>query len=421
MEKLTVVGLGFIGLPTSSLFATSGFQVAGVDADAKVIRQIENNSHIEQEPGLKTLVGAALKSGNLNLQTQPQKSDAFIIAVPTPLKEDSPDLTHVEEAAASIAPCLDIGDLVILESTCPPGTTENLVAPILESSGLEAGRDFFLAHCPERVLPGKLLTEMVESGRVIGGINRQSAKKAKNLYKEIVEGPISLTTATNAEFVKIIENTYRDVNIAFANELSRMSEDLKIDIHETIDLANKHPRVNIHKPGPGVGGHCIPVDSKFLKEYYDDANSVIESSRRINSNQPEYTIHKIEKALSSSDGGRITLLGASYKGNVEDTRNSPTINIMELLKKAGYEVSIYDPLAKDFPFELSNFENAFSDTNCIVLLTDHEIFTEIDIKQVGELVSDKIIIDTRNFLNHDRWNQEGFQTRVIGINSNYSG
>ncbi|MHC5037578.1 MAG: nucleotide sugar dehydrogenase [Planctomycetota bacterium] len=279
-EHITVIGLGYIGLPTASILATHGFRVTGVDIDEGVLKGIgEGRVHID-ESGLSILVKAAVKSGNLTVSPEAPPSDAFIIAVPTPLVEDTlrADISHVETAAGKVAKVLAKGNLVVLESTSPPGTTEDVVIPKLSESGLKAGEDFSVAYCPERVLPGRILTEMVENNRIIGGIDDRSRRAARELYASFVEGEIVLSDPKTAEVVKLVENSFRDTNIAFANELSAACESLGIDVQEVIALANKHPRVQVLNPGPGVGGHCLPIDPWFLHEKAPDLTSITTSS-----------------------------------------------------------------------------------------------------------------------------------------------
>ena len=266
-NTLCVLGLGYIGLPTASTFATHGLRVIGVDVDRHVVDALRNSEVHIYEPGLRTLVQAAIHSGNLVVSEVPETADAFVIAVPTPLSEGDDkqaDLSYVIAASEMIVPHLRQGNLVVLESTSPPRTTLDVVAPILERSGLEAGSDFHLAYTPERVLPGQILRELIENARVIGGIDRTSAEAGRDLYAIFVRGEILLTDATTAEMVKLMENTYRDINIAVANEFAHVADRLGVDIWEAIELANRHPRIDILRPGPGVGGHCISIDPWFL-------------------------------------------------------------------------------------------------------------------------------------------------------------
>ena len=299
MKKICILGLGYIGLPTAAMFATHGMKVNGVDINKKIVDVLNNGDIHIKEPGLKSLVQAAIKSENLSVNCQPEPADAFIIAVPTPFKHDEygeyegkryklADMGAVTSAAEAIIPHLRQGNLVILESTSPPKTTIELVAPILEKSGLIAGEDFYLAYSPERVLPGQILRELIENDRVIGGINLTSAEKGKELYATFVKGNIVLTDSTTAEMVKLMENTFRDVNIAIANEFSQLADRFGVDVWEAISIANRHPRVNILKPCIGVGGHCISVDPWFLVEAAPDQANLIYWSRQANDAQPGF-------------------------------------------------------------------------------------------------------------------------------------
>ena len=415
MKKICVLGLGYIGLPTASIFATHGFDVLGVDVAPLVVSTISGgNVHIE-EPGLKTIVQAATNSGNLKASLEPEPADAFIIAVPTPFtRERTADLTHVEAAARSIVGLLKRGNLVILESTVPPGTTTNLLGPILAESGLTLGDDLYLTYCPERVLPGRILKELIGNDRLVGGINRRSAEIAAGLYGSFVEGEIFLTDATTAEMAKIIENTYRDVNIALANEVAVLSEKLGINAWEVIELANRHPRVNLHSPGPGVGGHCIPVDPWFIVERFPDHARLIKMSRMINEAMPEYIVKLIGEATAKIAEPKVTLLGMAYKGNVDDTRESPAQTIVSLLRESGYAVNVYDPHVKRSTIELSDLERAFSNSDCVVLVTDHDEFRYLDPSELGKLMRTRIAIDTRNCLNTENWQKAGFTVHLLG-------
>jgi len=344
--KICVLGLGYIGLPTASTFATHGVQVVGVDVNQQVVDVLRNGEIHIHEPGLRTLVQAAFHSENLRVTDQPEPADAFIIAVPTPITpEKHADMRYVVAAAESIVPHLGAGNLVMLESTSPPRTTVDLLAPILERSGLKAGEDFFLAYSPERVLPGKILQELIENARVIGGINRVSSEAGRDLYSLFVRGEILLADATAAEMVKLMENTYRDTNIALANEFSRLGLFYGVDIWRAIEIANLHPRVNILKPGPGVGGHCVSVDPWFLVEGAPALTPLIRQAREVNDAQPENVIALVEGTLGDLKGRRITALGLSYKPDVDDLRESPAIEIVQALVGKGAEILFHEPFA----------------------------------------------------------------------------
>lgn len=417
MKTITVLGLGYIGLPTASVLATHGCTVHGVDISDHVVGIINKGDiHIE-EPGLKTLVQAAINSGNLRAWTKPQPADVYILAVPTPITgEKSADLSCVEAAARAIVPILKQGDLVILESTSPPGTTVDFLCPILAESGLKLGEELFVAHCPERVLPGKIIRELIQNTRIIGGINERSARMARDIYSAFVEGDIHLTDATTAEMVKIMENTYRDVNIALANELARIAPGLNINAWEVIRFANLHPRVNLHAPGPGVGGHCISVDPWFVVEKFPQTARLISQARHINDGMPEYTCRLLLDTVKHIERPKITVLGITYKPDVDDVRESPALRLIELLgEHPDVYLSVYDPHVRHFEHELSGFEAAFRDSDCIVLMVDHAEFKYINPRQVGNLMRSKHVLDTRNALNRDEWQEAGFRYRLLGV------
>ncbi len=333
-EKICILGLGYIGLPTASTFATHGIHVLGVDVNPEIIETLRSGGLHIQETGLREALKEALDSGNLTVSTQPEEADAFLIAVPTPFLEDQvgeyegvqyklADMRAVTSAAEAIVPYLRKGNLVVLESTSPPRTTIDLVQPILERSGLKAGSDFHLCYSPERVLPGQILRELIENARVIGGVTPESARLGADLYATFVRGEIIQTDATTAEMVKLMENTYRDVNIAIANEFSRLAEKFGVDVWEAISLANRHPRVKILRPGPGVGGHCISVDPWFFVESAPELTPLILNARRVNDGQPHFVVEKVRQALGSLEGKHIAVLGLAFKPDVDDLREVP--------------------------------------------------------------------------------------------------
>ena len=421
MKRISVLGLGYIGLPTASILAAHGFQVAGVDVSPQVVEIVNKGGiHIE-EPGLKTLVQAAVNSGNLKAYTSPQQAEVYIIAVPTPITEEKKaDLSYIASAARAILPQLKAGDLVILESTSPPGTTKDFLCPILAESGLKLGEELYVAHCPERVLPGKIIKELIQNIRIIGGITEQSARLAKQVYASFVEGDIHLTDATTAEMVKIMENTYRDVNIALANEMAQLCQPLGINAWDVRRFANLHPRVNIHTPGPGVGGHCISVDPWFIVERFPETAKIIHQARKINDSMPEFTYRMLEKAvekiqLPAGEKLKVALLGVTYKSDVDDVRESPALEIIHQIEQnPNMALSIYDPHVKTFSHELSGVEAAFRDADVILLAVDHAEFKFINPKQVARSVRHKVVIDTRNALNEEDWHAAGFEYHLLG-------
>jgi len=414
MNNVCIIGLGYIGLPTAVMFASVGYKVTGVDVKKEVLATLKGGSCHIDEPGLNQLLKEVINSGKLSLSPKPVESDVFIIAVQTPIlnpKSEIPlaDLGYVKAAAMSITPVLRDGNLVVLESTSPPGITEEVLIPVLERSGLKAGDDFHVAYCPERVLPGKIMEEIVHNARIIGGIDELSARKAEELYRSFVEGEIYLTDAKTAEMVKLAENTFRDVNIALANELSRICNELGIDTREVIEFANKHPRVNILKPGPGVGGHCVAVDPWFIVERAPKESKLIKTARKINDSQPYYVFQRVKELVVEMGNPKIAILGMAYKGNVGDIRRSPALEVIALLKGEGYEVSIYAPYVKGY----ERVEGVFDDADCIVLLTDHTLFKELNPMLISPLVRSKIIFDTRSILDKEKWESAGFKVETL--------
>jgi UDP-N-acetyl-D-mannosaminuronic acid dehydrogenase len=419
-QSVCVLGLGYIGLPTASTFAKAGLNVIGVDVDQQVLEGLrEGDIHIH-EPGLHELAQEALDSGNLSLSDHPTEADAFVIAVPTPVTEDNKaDLRHVMEAAEAIAPYLRKGNLVILESTCPPRTTIDQVAPVLESSGLSAGSDFLLAYTPERALPGHILRELVENIRVIGGIDPASAEAGKDLYRTFVNGEILLTDATTAEMVKLMENTYRDINIAVANEFAQMAERLGVDVWEAIRLANEHPRVEILQPGPGVGGHCIAVDPWFLVEATPDLAPLIQQAMAVNDGQPMHSANLIKQALGGLHGKRIAALGLSYKPNVGDLRESPALEIVNILVRSGAEVHTFEPYDQAASVAGAAAEDslnaALHEADAIVLLVNHRELVELDPNQVARPMAGRVAVDLRGAWEAEPWRAAGFEISTLGV------
>ncbi len=412
IKNICVLGLGYIGLPTALLLADSGYNVNGVDINKKVIDIINRGKVPFNEPGLEELLIKV--KNNFTPSTEVRSADVFLIAVPTPLEKSIrvADLRYVRSAAEMVYPHLKRGNLVILESTVPPGTSERLVIPILEKSGLEIG-EFYFAYCPERAIPGRTLYEMVNNDRVVGGYNKTSAELAKEVYSSFVRGKIYTTDIKTAEFVKLIENTYRDVNIALANEFAQIAEDCGINVWEAIELANKHPRVNILSPGPGVGGHCIAIDPWFLTENSTRCRMVL-LAREINDFMPNHVLQIVRSLLRDIRDPTITVFGVAYKGNIDDTRETPALKFIKLAENEGYTVRIYDPYVKDFEYDILDLGDSVKGSDCIVIITDHEVFRDIDPKKIANLMRTKNIVDTRNLIDHEKWRKAGFRVRVMG-------
>lgn len=414
-QKIVVVGMGYIGLPTASMLATKGHEVVGVDICSDVVNTINSgNIHIV-EPDLDILVRSAVNSGKLRASLEPTEADTFIIAVPTPFKSTStnpkaPDITCVEAATRAIASWLRPGNLIILESTSPVGTTErirdivNEIRPDMKNS--TSADPVYIAHCPERVLPGQIIRELVDNDRIIGGINDASARKARELYRSFCNGDILLTDSKTAEMAKLVENSFRDVNIAFANELSIICDRLGINVWEMIRLANRHPRVNILRPGPGVGGHCIAVDPWFVVASAPEEARLIRTAREVNDYKPHWVVDKIRAAISTwktlsagtvSAEPVIGCLGLAFKANIDDLRESPALEITrEVIANNFGRVMACEPnLGKSYEeLTLYELDDVLSTADILVILVDHDEFKSIE----RGSISQKLIVDTRGII-----------------------
>ncbi len=409
--KICVLGLGYIGFPTSLLLAEAGHEVTGVDIDEEKVEQLKNGELPFEEPGMEKLFQNA--KDNFKAETSVEASDVFIIAVPTPLDSslNIPDLNAVKSATEMIGPHLSDGDLVILESTVPPATSENLILPILER--YNGGTDFFLAHSPERAIPGNTLEEMRNNSRIIGGLDEKSAEIAKSVYSSFVKGEIHLTDIKTAEMVKLMENTFRDVNIALANEFAQIGEEMGIDAWEAIDLANEHPRVDILNPGPGVGGHCISIDPWFLSSN-STTSKMISLAREINDSMPNFVVNKAREMVKDVTDPTVTIFGVAYKENVDDTRESPALKIIKLAENEGLNVRCYDPHVKEFEYELYTLEDAVKGSDCIIIVANHSCFTDLDVALLSKLMRNKNILDTRNIIDDEEWTKKDFEVMVVG-------
>ncbi|EJP74347.1 MULTISPECIES: UDP-N-acetyl-D-mannosamine dehydrogenase [Campylobacter] len=398
-RKICIIGLGYIGLPTAALLASKGYDVHGVDVSSEVVETINGGRIHIVEPELDLFVKAAVTSGRLKADTKPKFADIFIIAVPTPFKNDyEPNLDYVEAAAKSIAPFVKSGNIVILESTSPVGTTE-LVKKRVEECGTDTSGVYF-AHCPERVLPGKIMKELVNNDRIVGGLSDGATKKTSEFYKTFVNGEVLQTDARTAEMSKLVENSFRDVNIAFANELSMICDKFNIDVWELIRLANRHPRVNILSPGCGVGGHCIAVDPWFIVHAAKNEARLIKTSREVNNYKTKWAIEKIKNAALEFENknrkkAKIACMGLAFKPNIDDLRESPALFIAKELSSAGFDVLAVEPNIKTHKeLEIVNFKDAVVQADIVVFLVAHKEF-----KEIYASIKDRYVIDFAGLIN----------------------
>lgn len=408
---LAFIGLGYIGLPTAVVLAQSGAQVIGVDINPATVESIKKGQVTIVEPGLEEALQDALASGNLSATTEVPPADAYIIAVPTPFTEQKDgDLSYIMAAASSIAPQLRGGELIILESTSPPTTTQKLaqhvisLRPDLAADGQEnpSGKPFiYFAYCPERILPGKALEELVTNDRVIGGQTPVAAQKAQEIYARFCTGQLLTTDDVTAEMVKLTENSFRDVNIAFANELSMIASQLGVNVWELIELANHHPRVNILQPGPGVGGHCIAVDPWFIVAADPKNSQLIRTARQVNDSKPGWVIDRVEAESAHLEHPTITVLGLAFKANIDDLRESPAVEILiELTQRIpGARFLVAEPHISQLPpqlsglgqVELADCDRAIADSDVLLLLVDHDRFKQVP----ATALAGKAVVDTK--------------------------
>lgn len=414
--KLCVIGLGYIGLPTSAMFASHGCEVVGVDVMPHVVETLNKGLiHIE-EPGLGDVVKACVEKGTFRASLTPEEADAYIIAVPTPNLDDefySCDLKYVIAGVKSILPFLKKGNTVIVESTIAPRSMDDYVKPVFEEAGYEIGKDIYLAHCPERVLPGQILYELKYNNRIVGGITPECTEHAAAVYATFVEGELIKTEAKTAELSKCMENTFRDVNIALANELAKICYKIDINCLDVIAMANKHPRVNLHQPGPGVGGHCLAIDPYFVCAKAPELAKIIRLSRDTNRSMPEYVVDKAEMLLSGIENPKIAAFGVTYKGNVDDMRESPSMEIIEILQHKGYNVAIYDPHVEKEEFV--TLDEAVDGADIVLILTDHNEYKDMDHKAIAEKMRHAVLFDTRNIIKV----QEGSGLEIINYGNLY--
>lgn len=397
MNQVAFVGLGYIGLPTAVVMANSGLNVIGVDVMQDKVEAINRGEITIVEPGLEEELAAALESGRFTVSTEMPEADAYILAVPTPFTDGHKvDMRFINSAADAIAPKLKGGELIILESTSPPRTTERMAARILEArSDLAPDQDgvipadnvIYFAHCPERILPGRALEELRTNDRIIGGMSHSATTKAKDIYKSFCNGELLETNDRTAELAKLTENSFRDVNIAFANELSLICDELDVSVWELIDLANHHPRVNILQPGPGVGGHCIAVDPWFIVSTAPEHSNLIRTARRVNDEKPEWVLKRIDIAVRETKARKIAILGLAFKPDIDDLRESPALDISQRVaaKYTGEKIALVEPNIEALPESLESFDNvelvslsdALTDADVVVVLVDHTEFRSL--------------------------------------------
>ncbi|MFJ3404447.1 UDP-N-acetyl-D-mannosamine dehydrogenase [Promicromonospora sp. NPDC090134] len=407
ISTVAVVGLGYIGLPTAAILAANGVPVTGIDVSPATVEAVNRGQVPFVEPDLAGYVSDAVSSGRLRAVPAPEPADAYIVAVPTPFMDDhKPDLSYIKAAAQAIAPVLRGGELIVLESTSPPGTTRRMAEWVLDQRpdlSLDGSGDkpvIYFAHCPERVLPGRIMVELVTNDRIVGGLTPEAAQRARELYQVFCQGEILLTDAVTAETAKLVENSFRDVNIAFANELSLVADRLGVNVWELIRLANHHPRVNILQPGPGVGGHCIAVDPWFIVDAAPEEARLIRTAREVNDAKPRWVLHKVLDAVAGIESPVVAAFGLAFKPNIDDLRESPAVEIVRDLARTFPQATVLavEPNIEELPAELVCLPNvrlvdadeALADADAHLLLVDHTVFRSV----VGRLAQ-KNVIDTR--------------------------
>jgi len=428
MTSVTLIGLGYVGLPTAALLAHAGHQVHGVDLGGRRIIKKNAGTCSLGETDVNELVLGALDSGNLKASTDMKPADVFIICVPTPISADkTADLSMVKAATTALAKHVKVGDLIILESTSPVGTTERVIGEILQDHGFDIRKDIDICYCPERVFPGNTLKEIQENDRIIGGMTERAALKGKAFYSTFCNGEAVLTQAATAEFSKLMENTYRDVNIALANSFAHMaeSENFALDVNDVIDLANMHPRVNVHRPGAGVGGHCIPVDPWFLIDSYGETADFLKRARHINDGQPLHLLDRAE-AAGLKRGSKVAILGAAYRADIDDARDTPTEILIRALSQRGYHWETHDPYvekfyiygASDIELQITqSLERTLHQADAVFVMTAHTPFKA----QLANIITlthqDTMMIDGVSiFSNHELMSWKG-PTITVGRSS----
>ncbi|NJE03255.1 UDP-N-acetyl-D-mannosamine dehydrogenase [Thermococcus sp. MV11] len=414
--EIAVIGLGYIGLPTAIMFANAGFKVTGYEIREDVVERINSGKAHIVEPEIDELLRRAVESGNLKATSNPRDiegKDAYIICVQTPLKDDrTPDLSYLENAVRTVAGAMKRNSLIVIESTVPPLTTVKMATLIEELTGFKAGEDFHMVHAPERVMPGRIFKELVYNSRIFGGITPESAELAESLYRSFVKGQTFKTSSTVSEVVKLMENTFRDVNIALANEFAFLAHQYGIDVFEAIELANTHPRVRIHSPGIGVGGHCLPKDPHLLLWPAKEDFGLIRLAREINDSMPLFTKDLLFSALRElnvpPEDAVVAVLGLAYKGDSDDTRNSPALAFIGAIEGDVAEVRTYDPFVGG---SAGSVEDALREADAAVIATDHTAFKSLDWEKLGKLMRTRILIDGRHVVENP---PRGFLFKGVG-------
>ena len=398
--KINVIGLGYIGLPTALMFATHGVEVIGTDYNKELVDTLNKGKTTFEEKGLDELFSKAIKS-DIKFTTEYQHEDIYMISVPTPYEKENKkiDPKYVVSAVETVLEVCNRGAIIVIESTISPGTIDKYIRPKIQESGLELGRDIHLVHAPERIIPGNMIYELENNSRTIGADSKEIGEKIKKIYSSFCKGDIVVTDIKTAEMTKVIENTFRDINIAFANELSRICRKENMDVYEVIKIANKHPRVNILQPGPGVGGHCISVDPWFLVGDYPEIVNVIRAAREVNDGQPRFVLNRLKSIMLENnieDISKVGIYGLTYKENVDDIRESPTLQMLEMMGENAKKIKVYDPHVQQKIVEnqYKDFNLFIKDIDIIVIMNSHN-----HIKENMDKIENKIILDTKNICN----------------------
>lgn len=400
MGKLNIIGLGYIGLPTALMFAANGIEVVGTDLNEGLVNTLKNGKLTFEEVGLEEIFKKALQNG-IEFKTEYEKTNRYIITVPTPYikKTKQIDSKYVIAATKQVLEVCEPGTILVIESTISPGTIDKYLRPIIEEKGFKIGSDIHLVHAPERIIPGRMIYELENNSRTIGADSAKMGEEVKSWYESFCKNEIVVTDIKTAEMSKVVENTFRDINIAFANELAKICDRENIDVYELIKISNKHPRVNILQPGPGVGGHCISVDPWFLVGDYPDIVNVVLGAREVNDAMPQYVfdkIHKIMEEHNIKDYSKVGLYGLTYKENVDDIRESPTLQLLEIFERYNINnIKVYDPFVKKKLYEnqVMSMDSFLSGTELVVVLVSHD-----EIKNYEQLLNNIVVYDTRNII-----------------------